>query len=99
MCSRTDMSIDDGSFSFKDVPLGRYMVKVEFMGYRTKKIGVTLSSARPEIKMHIRMQDDTKMLKEVVITGQRSALHVDADKRLFWLMRGAVTEECRLPIF
>ena len=90
---RTDMSIDDGSFSFKDVPLGRYMVKVEFMGYRTKKIGVTLSSARPEIKeMHIRMQDDTKMLKEVVITGQRSALHVDADKKTFLVNAGAVTE-------
>ena len=86
----TDM---DGKFDIANVPPGQYVLKVEFLGFKPKKMGITLTQAKPNIKnMTVRMQDDTHMLSEVVITGERTALHVDPDKKTFLVNANAVTE-------
>ena len=43
---RTDMTTDDGKFAFTDIPNGHYMVKVEYIGFKTKKINISLTNAR-----------------------------------------------------
>lgn len=88
-----DVTDDNGRFSFNPLPNGRYMLKVEFVGYKTKKINFTISNAKPDIKaMAVKMQDDVEMMQAVVVTGERTALHVDADKKTFLVNSNAVTE-------
>lgn len=90
---RTDMTTDDGKFVFNDLPNGHYMVKVEYIGFKTKKINVSLSNAKPDIKaMKVNMKDDGELIQGVEVVGQRTALHVDADKKTFLVNAGAVVE-------
>lgn len=90
---KNEMTDDGGAFEFDNVPQGRYLVKVEYLGYKTKTLNITLSQTKPDIKaMTIKMQDDTNMLQQVVITGQRTTLKVDADKKTFLVNADAVTE-------
>lgn len=89
----TDMTTIDGHFQFNNLPNGHYMIKVEFMGYKTKKINVSLTSAKPDIKaMKVNMKDDASMLQGVEVKGQRTSLHVDADKKTFLVNSSAVIE-------
>ncbi|MBR6042405.1 MAG: TonB-dependent receptor [Paludibacteraceae bacterium] len=90
---RTDMTTDDGKFVFNDLPNGHYMVKVEYIGFKTKKINVSLTKAKPDIKaMKVNMKDDGELIQGVEVVGQRTALHVDADKKTFLVNAGAVVE-------
>lgn len=89
----TDMTTTDGKFIFNNLPEGHYMVKVEFIGYKTKKINVSLTKTKPDIKaMKVNMKNDEELLQGVEIVGQRTALHVDADKKTFLVNAGAVVE-------
>lgn len=89
----TDMTTTDGKFAFQNLPEGHYMLKVEFMGYKTKRINVSLTKAKPDIKhMKVNMKDDTEMLTSVEVVGQRTALQVDADKKTFLVNAGAAVE-------
>ena len=87
------MTTDDGKFVFNDLPNGHYMVKVEYIGFKTKKINVSLTKAKPDIKaMKVNMKDDGELIQGVEVVGQRTALHVDADKKTFLVNAGAVVE-------
>lgn len=89
----TDMTTAEGEFSFDNLPVGRYMVKVEYIGYKTKKVNVSLTAAKPDIKaMKLNMKDDGEMLQGIQVTGQRTALHVDPDKKTFLVNANAVVE-------
>ena len=90
---RTDMTTDDGKFAFTDIPNGHYMVKVEYIGFKTKKINISLTNAKPDIKsMKVNMKDDGELIQGVEVVGQRTALHVDADRKTFLVNAGAVVE-------
>ena len=90
---QNEMTDDEGNFSFQNVPLGHYLVKAVYIGYKDRKVNVTLSQAKPKIvSMTIKMQDDANMLQAVVVTAQRTSLKVEPDKKTFLVNASSVTE-------
>ena len=79
--SITDVS---GSFLFQNVPDGQYQLVVSFVGYKTATRRVTVT---PQNRRHnfpaIYLSEDSKTLKEVQVTGQRSQMKLEVDRKTF----------------
>ena len=74
----------DGSFEIQ-VPEGEYYVKVQFISYQhetVKDIRVTKKNRKIDLG-EIFLQEDTKLINEVVITGEKSEMVIGLDKRTF----------------
>lgn len=74
---------EEGSFILTQIKTGEYTVKFSFVGYLddVRKITVTNNSKTNLGK--IALKPDNKLLKEVVVTEQRSQMKFDIDKRVF----------------
>lgn len=75
---------DDGTFILSDVKEGNYTLQLSFVGYLSdsRKISITAADNKRNIGTII-MKADRKMLKEVVVTEQRSQMSFEIDKRVF----------------
>ena len=59
----------DGSFSFKNIPAGKYVIAVSTVGYQpSKEIEVDLSSGKNVTDLHIGMAPSAVAMEEVLIT-------------------------------
>ena len=74
---------ENGGFTLTQVKAGEYTLKISFVGYLddTRNIQMT-KSGRIDLGT-IRLKTDNKLLKEVVVTEQRSQMKFDIDKRVF----------------
>ena len=79
--SITDVS---GSFHFQNVPDGQYQLVVSFVGYKTatRRVNVTPQNRRHNFPA-IYLSEDSKTLKEVQVTGQRSQMKLEVDRKTF----------------
>lgn len=74
----------DGSFRFTDIQEGTYQLQVSFVGYTTIRIPIVLSKTNKNPNLGvISLKEDSKTLKEVQVTGQRSQMKFDLDKKVF----------------
>lgn len=90
---RADVTGEDGTFILDNIPNGHYMLKVEAISMKTKRINLSITNAKPHIKsIKVNMKDDVQMISGAEVVGQRTALHVDADKKTFLVNAGAVVE-------
>jgi hypothetical protein len=65
----TDM---DGRFSFADVPIGRHVVKLSFMGYESRTIdGVVLVSGRPVV-LEVKMSESVFSIAAAEVTATQA---------------------------
>jgi hypothetical protein len=65
----TDM---DGRFSFADVPIGRHVVKLSFMGYEPRTIdGVVLMSGRPVV-LEVKMSESVFSIAAAEVTATKT---------------------------
>ena len=65
----TDM---DGRFSFVDVPIGRHVVKLSFMGYESRTIdGVVLVSGRPVV-LEVKMSESVFSIAAAEVTATQT---------------------------
>ena len=77
-------SEDDGNFLITGLQEGDYTVQFTFVGYMSDSRKVSITSVRNKINLgNIVMKSDKKMLKEVVVTEQRSQMSFEIDKRVF----------------
>lgn len=72
----------DGKFVLTDVPDGQYMLKATNVGSIAQERPVTVKGGNVNVG-DIVLADDTKMLKEVVVTGQASTMKFELDKKVF----------------
>ena len=75
-------SDDDGIFEISDVKAGKYTIKFSYVGYHNDSRSINVTAARNDIGT-IKLKGDRKLLKEVVVTEQRSQMSFDIDKRVF----------------
>jgi|TARA_B110000196_G_scaffold144820_1_gene125323 hypothetical protein len=62
----TDM---DGRFSFSDVPIGRHVVKLSFMGYESRTIdGIVLMSGRPVV-LEVKLSENVFAIEAAEVTA------------------------------
>ena len=75
---------DDGTFLLNGIKEGNYTLQLSFVGYLSdsRKVSITASDNKRNIGTII-MKPDRKLLKEVVVTEQRSQMSFEIDKRVF----------------
>lgn len=73
-----------GSFSIAKLPEDSYVLSVSFIGYKTVEKNFTLSKQTPGINFRtIPLQEDSQILSEVQVTGQRPQMKFEIDKKVF----------------
>ncbi len=73
---------EKGEFVIADVPSGKYLVRVSQVGSVTQEREVTVGDSNISLGK-IELADDTKLLSEVVVTGEKSQMSVNAERRVF----------------
>ena len=74
---------ESGSFTITQIKAGEYTIRISFVGYLDDTRTVQIAKGASIDLGTIRLKADNKLLKEVVITEQRSQMKFDIDKRVF----------------
>lgn len=78
------MTDSEGSFRIAGLPLQAMELEVTFMGYKPETRKFTLSHDHDHVTFtRIYMAEDSKMLREVQVTGQRSQMKLEVDRKTF----------------
>ena len=74
----------EGSFKIDGLADGKYNLTVSFVGYKSvgRQFSITKDKRQQSFAL-IYIAEDTKMLKEVEVTGQRSQLKLEVDRKSF----------------
>lgn len=74
----------DGNFNIQGLANGSYTLSVTFVGYKEVKKDFAISTqARNANLRTIAIREDSKMLSEVQVTGQRAQMKFEIDKKVF----------------
>ena len=75
---------EEGNFRIDELEYGSYVLTVSYIGYQNATREFTLSAtARSAYFKQIALGEDSKMLKEVEVTGIRSQMKFEIDKKVF----------------
>ncbi|WP_207428969.1 outer membrane beta-barrel family protein [Pedobacter sp. SYSU D00535] len=79
---QTTLSKEDGTLEFRNLPEGLFSLTIAFMGYRPTIQTIELSGKSNAVTDAgvIRIKNNTKTLKDVVVTGKKSLISQDIDK-------------------
>ena len=73
----------DGHFSIS-APIGKYLLKVSFIGYKPTFTPITLTKTKPDINIgNIELHTDAIMLREAVIVGQAPEVTASEDTLVY----------------
>lgn len=74
----------DGAFNIDGLPKGNYRLVVSFVGYKnaTRQFSISASNKAASYPL-IYLTEDTHALKEVQVTGQRSQMKLEVDRKTF----------------
>jgi outer membrane receptor protein involved in Fe transport len=89
------ISNSEGYFDLRDLPLGRFEVRVEFMGYESLVIDDVRLSPRESVEEHmgdIHLEPATLEGNSVEVTGERSLMTLTIDKRIFNVEKSLTSE-------
>lgn len=78
-----NISQEDGSFTIKDIPAGKYNFQAQFIGYKTysKEIEITRMSSTINIGT-IFLETDISMLEDVNIIAERTTIEQKIDRKV-----------------
>ena len=83
---------DSGKFNLTDIKPGKYTVTASFVGYLNDTQEINITTGKKDIDLgKISLKSDRKLLKEVVITEQRSQMSFEIDKRVFTVDQSIAT--------
>lgn len=75
---------ENGKFTLTRLKTGSYTLRISFVGYMDDVRKVTLDNSNSRIDLGtIKLKPDNKLLKEVVVSEQRSQMKFEIDKRVF----------------
>ena len=73
---------DEGSFELPNIKAGKYTLKFSYVGYINEGRSANVTGGACNAGT-VKLKNDRKLLKEVVVTEQRSQMSFDIDKRVF----------------
>lgn len=78
------MTDEDGRFSIGDLPYGDYSLTVSIVGYRdiVRRFSLDGDHAQENFS-RLFMSEDSKLLDEVTVTGQKSTMKLEVDRKSF----------------
>jgi hypothetical protein len=65
------ISAEDGRFKITEVPVGRYDIKISYMGYKEIVLSNVVVTAGKEVVLEIGMEENIAALDEVVVAGSK----------------------------
>jgi iron complex outermembrane receptor protein len=71
-----------GEFSYTDIPGGKYLIRISFVGYKSFFKPVLLGTDTLNLG-EVKLEADSKTLKEVSVVGQGSQMRMEVDKKVF----------------
>jgi hypothetical protein len=73
----------NGDFMLDKLPLGRYRLRIQFIGYKTlyKPVMVTPNLLEQDLG-NLAIEPDTRALKEVTIEAEKSSVVMTIDRRM-----------------
>lgn len=78
------ISDGNGTFNITGLDYGTYTVTFSFIGYKTVSRNFTVSDAKRTTSYNLLyMVEDATMLSDVTVTGQRSAMKLEVDRKSF----------------
>ncbi|GAB3777848.1 outer membrane beta-barrel family protein [Spirosoma horti] len=73
-----------GAFVLPNIPVGSYTLALSFVGYRTKRIPVTLTADQPVRQLgSILLMTEGKTLGEVTVAGQKALVEDKGDRLVY----------------
>lgn len=73
-----------GAFRISGLENGSYTLTASFMGYKPLKRNFTISDEKKTVSYgRLYMSEDSQMLNEVTVTGQRSSMKLEVDRKSF----------------
>lgn len=74
----------NGDFNLDKLPMGRYRLRVSFIGYKAFTLPVTITPNNLEQDLgNIVIEADSKNLSEVTVQGERAAVVMTVDRRVY----------------
>ncbi|QHL89166.1 TonB-dependent receptor [Nibribacter ruber] len=75
----------EGTFVLAPAPVGRYHVKVSFIGYQTRVVpNISVTAAKPEVNIGVlKLAAASTNLQAVEVMGQREAVEYGLDRRVY----------------
>ncbi len=73
---------ENGSFTITNAPEGKYIIRVSMIGNIPQEREITISNSEIDLG-RIELAEDSKLLQEVVVTGQKSQMSVNSERRVF----------------
>lgn len=64
------MTDTEGRFTLTEVPVGRQVIRISYLGYETQTVPNILVTAGREVQLDLRLQESFASLNEVVIDGR-----------------------------
>jgi iron complex outermembrane receptor protein len=87
-----DLSKDDGTFNITPVTPGNYSLRIEAMGYSTKWVRVSTTPTSPDANLGtLKVEQTATNLNAVEITGEKAAMEMKIDKKVFNVERNTTT--------
>lgn len=75
---------ETGSFEINDLQPGMFLVRITMIGYTPLEKEFTISETASSVNLGtIPIEEDTQLLDEVTVVGQRSQIQFQLDKRIF----------------
>ncbi len=74
----------DGAFNVTGLANGTYVLTVSYVGYKDLIRNFSISNDKRQVHFNaLYISEDTKALKEVTVTGQRSQMKLEVDRKVF----------------
>ena len=88
-----ELTDDDGYFLIDGLSLDDYVLEVSFMGYKDRRINISLSEEKPNARYKkIVLAEDVDMLQEIQVSGTQSTMKVDIDKKTYLVNNSAIAD-------
>ena len=75
-----------GHFELPNVKNGNYKLKISYVGYETIEKNITVNAKTNDALVRLstfKMNDDSEILDEVNVVGQKSSMRLEIDKKVF----------------
>ena len=78
------VSDEEGNFQITDIPNGNYTLQLSFVGYKPHERNFQISDRHRSHNLQtIYLAEEARQLKEVTVTGQRSSMKLEVDRKSF----------------
>ncbi|QIP15187.1 TonB-dependent receptor [Spirosoma aureum] len=81
---------EQGIFSVPNLPMGSLIARISFVGYQNFEQSIRINQAQTDIGI-LALKPDASTLKEVKVTGEKSAIDMTMEKRTFNVAKNLTT--------